>query len=157
MGLDMYLNAKRYMFGFRDEDNEQAKAVEIMFPELAKIKSQWGEDKSVVKAVEVEVGYWRKANAIHRWFVDNVQEGKDDCGNYYVSREQLEELKHLCTTVLENPDDLGSKLLPTASGFFFGGTEYGEHYKDDLAQTVRIIEDCLALPESWDIEYHSSW
>ena len=27
-----------------------------------------------------EVGYWRKANAIHGWFVRNVQNGKDDCG-----------------------------------------------------------------------------
>lgn len=22
----------------------------------------------------IEVGYWRKANHIHKWFVDNVQE-----------------------------------------------------------------------------------
>ena len=29
--------------------------------------------------IDEEVGYWRKANAIHKWFVDNVQDGNDDC------------------------------------------------------------------------------
>lgn len=27
-----------------------------------------------------EAIYWRKFNAVHRWFVNNVQGGKDDCG-----------------------------------------------------------------------------
>ena len=28
-----------------------------------------------------EVMYWRKANYIHNWFVENIQNGSDDC-NY---------------------------------------------------------------------------
>ncbi len=38
----------------------------------------------------IEVGYWRKANQIHNWFVKNVQGGVDDCGYYGVTKEKLE-------------------------------------------------------------------
>ena len=49
---------------------------------------------------EVQVGYWRKANHIHKWFVDEVQEGIDDCGEYEVSHEQLKDLLFLVNEVL---------------------------------------------------------
>ena len=39
-----------------------------------------------------ETGYWRKANHIHQWFVENIQDGNDDCREYYVPRERLKEL-----------------------------------------------------------------
>ena len=45
---------------------------------------------------EHEVMYWRKANAIHKWFVDNVQGGEDDCREYPVSNDQLIELRDTC-------------------------------------------------------------
>lgn len=47
-----------------------------------------------------EVGYWRKANAIHRWFVDNCGGGRDDCQEIEVSREQLATLAESVRTVL---------------------------------------------------------
>jgi hypothetical protein len=40
--------------------------------------------------------YWRKANAIHNWFVHNVQEDNDDCGDYYVPPSKLRELGDIC-------------------------------------------------------------
>jgi hypothetical protein len=43
-----------------------------------------------------EVCYWRKANQIHKWFVDNVQGGVDDCGEYLVTEDELDELRELC-------------------------------------------------------------
>ena len=47
------------------------------------------------------VGYWRKANQIHRWFVENVQKGIDDCGYYRVSLKQLLALRDKCLKVIE--------------------------------------------------------
>lgn len=47
-----------------------------------------------------EIGYWRKANHIHHWFVDNVQKGVDDCGIYVVHPVQLIDLLELCCKVL---------------------------------------------------------
>lgn len=80
MGLDMYLNAKRFLW---HSESELADKLTENFPELGGAK---------VKEVIAEAMYWRKSNAIHKWFVDNVQNGEDDCGNYDVSREQLQAL-----------------------------------------------------------------
>lgn len=156
MGLDMYLYGKRYMSKYFNEgDTEKQAAIQELFPELADRLGR-NSDDSPVKEVKIEAGYWRKANAIHKWFVDNCQDGNDDCGNYHVSRQQLQELKKLCEKVLAFRH-LAVECLPAQSGFFFGNTDYDEWYFKDLEQTVQIINDCLELPESWDFEYHSSW
>lgn len=156
MGLDMYLNGKRYLSKYFNEGDEAvAEAIAERFPELKGRAGRFG-DTSCVKEIQIEAGYWRKANAIHKWFVENVQGGEDECKPHYVSREQLIELKELCERVIAFRH-LAVELLPTASGFFFGGTDYDEYYFQDLEQTVKIIDDCLALPESWEFEYRSSW
>ena len=156
MGLDMYLTGKRYMSKvFREDDAEKQEAIQKLFPELAGRQGRWG-DASPVKQVEIEAGYWRKANQIHQWFVENVQGGEDECRPHYVSREQLQELRALCEEVLANREK-AAELLPTASGFFFGSTDYGDYYFQDLEQTVKIIDECLELPTDWEFEYRSSW
>lgn len=102
-----------------------------------------------------EIGYWRKANAIHRWFVENCQGGEDNCATYGVSHEELKELKRVCEKVLQKPEE-AEDLLPTQSGFFFGPTEYDEWYVQDLKDTIEIID--WALAQKFDyFEYHSSW
>ena len=85
MGLDMYLTAEMYVSEF----NERDKAVE----EAIKQNVPFGLGEFRPKNITFELAYWRKANAIHGWFVKNVQEGNDDCGNYYVSPDKLKELK----------------------------------------------------------------
>ena len=146
MGLDMYLSAKRYVW-FNEAD-AISQDIAHHFPEIG--------DKKV-KEIIVEAAYWRKANAIHKWFVDNVQEGVDDCGNYEVSREQLQELLTLIETALTDRENAG-KMLPTASGFFFGSTDYDDWYFEDLANTVEMLKPLLDPKwEKWDFEYHSSW
>jgi len=106
--------------------------------------------------------YWRKANHIHAWFVDNVQEGVDDCKEYYVSAEQLQELVDICKTIvkiasktklIEIEDEL-KKLLPTKSGFFFGGTDIDEYYVEDCKCTIEQLKNLNARHE---YSYISSW
>ena len=50
--------------------------------------------------------YWCKANHIHAWFVDNVQNGYDDCRSYIIEPEKLKELLVVCEKVIE-----GSNLV----------------------------------------------
>ncbi len=150
MGLDMSLCANRHFY----DDQEAAKNISDILPELKGMTNPFG--SSVISKVEAEVGYWRKANAIHRWFVDNVQGGTDDCGTYYVSRDHLVQLKSLCKSVLNDPDNANS-VLPTASGFFFGSTDYGSFYFEDLEYTIGLVDRCLELPEEWSFSYYSSW
>jgi hypothetical protein len=151
MGLDMYLTAKRYVSDYNDTD--KALSTELMrhFPELTETQT--------IQEVSVRVGYWRKANAIHKWFVTNVQQGVDNCGSYSVSRDTLTELRDICVRVRDWPGGLAAEQLPTASGFFFGNTDYDEWYFQDVERTVKFIDAALLLQETenWDIEYSSSW
>lgn len=158
MGLDMYLQGKRFLWNINDEspDAKIATDVAAMFPELTPNK-RWGKEQSRVKEITCEAAYWRKANAIHQWFVKNCQNNKDDCGEYGVSRDQLKELIDLCKQVLANRE-LAEKLLPSQAGFFFGSTEYDDYYLSDLQSTIDQLEPWLdESREQWDLYYHSSW
>lgn len=156
MGLDMYLYKETYVKQWNFTPKEKQYNVTV---------TQGGEPVDHIKSdriaeIKEEVGYWRKANQIHKWFVDNVQNGEDDCGNYYVSNEQLKELLEICKKVKEN-HKLAEELLPSSSGFFFGQTEYNERYFQDIDNTIEIIEQLLTELQDEnnyvDIYYSSSW
>jgi hypothetical protein len=149
MGLDMYLRGRRALYPL-GEDTYLGQAVQDLFPELG------GYPDSPVREVSVETGYWRKANHIHRWFVENVQDGTDDCRCYHISRAQLTTLLELCQRVL-GFRHLANELLPTSDGFFFGNTQYDDWYYDHIESTITIIERSLALPDAWCFEYQASW
>jgi hypothetical protein len=150
MGLDMYLVAGIHLSEYNETENT--------FSEIIKENGIYGLNRFTPNYIKFDVGYWRKANAIHKWFVENVQDGKDDCDSYYVSVEQLKTLKEACQKVLSDAD-LAPELLPSASGFFFGSTEYSSSYMDQLYQTIEIVDRIISNPfsEKWIIKYQSSW
>ena len=133
MGLDMYL------YGINHFDEIDLKK------ETVKIK--------IIKTEEI---YWRKSNHIHKWFVDNVQGGHDDCHCYEVSHEDLIKLKEVCESVLLKRDK-AHELLPTQSGFFFGSVDYDEYYFYDCQRTVDEINRVLEESNYDYFEYASSW
>jgi hypothetical protein len=149
MGLDMYLNKRSYVqyWEHNGDDNYEVKVTKGGKP--TKI------DPKKVKYIIEEAGYWRKQNQIHRWFVENVQRGIDDCGEYYVSKEDLQTLLELCQKVKAD-NSLADELLPSASGFFFGGTEYDEWYFNGIDNTIDILKEALE-DENADYYYSSSW
>ena len=150
MGLDMYLSAKRYLWQHRDEDVEIANVI--------KAEQIEGMGDMRVKELVCEAMYWRKANAIHKWFVDNVQEGVDDCRPYEVSREKLKELVALCRKVLTERGK-ATELLPPSEGFFFGSKDIDEYYWQYLEETANALTEVLDTEgiEGWYFEYQSSW
>ena len=111
---------------------------------------------SEISELTYEYAYWRKANQVHNWFVENIQNGKDDCGCYEVSGEKLIELRNLCSKILNNKEDkeLAEGGLPTRSGFFFGGTEYDDYYYEDLESTIKQLAH-VQPDETY--YYQSSW
>lgn len=176
----MYLSARQYLSKYSSGKGKKANEVRKLFPEMFKSGNLDSID------VKFEVGYWRKANAIHAWFVTNCQDGKDECQDSYVSREKLKELRESCKKVLKSLKDsktkttkirtgwangedtfgdveeyidteLAEELLPSQPGFFFGGTEYDDWYISGLKETIKIINKCLKLPYDWSFEYCSSW
>ncbi len=115
-------------------------------------------DKNDIYGVSVSVNaaYWRKANQIHKWFVDNVQRGEDDCGEYYVTNDKLKELLTTCRQALFHKDP---SLLPPQSGFFFGNTDIDEYYWSDIKNTIKQLDKLINLDEfdSLSFYYQSSW
>ena len=150
MGLDMYLSKKTYVKQWDHQSPEEK--YEVIVTKGGKPVD--GIKAKRVKYIEEEVGYWRKANQIHRWFVDNVQGGVDDCRDAYVSSEDLQKLLDLCKKV-QADHSLAESLLPSASGFFFGGTDYDEWYYNDIENTIKILEE--ALEDGDEFYYSSSW
>lgn len=153
MGLDqwLYCNSKNVCQESNDTDDE------------------W-EDYQAKHGIVIS---WRKANAIHQWFVANVQDGNDDCGIYEVSVSDLVKLHDTCKAVLESTELVrgtvqnGKKLtadgweaitqsgmvledpstawelLPTKDGFFFGSIDYDQWYWWDLQYTAEKIGKIL--------------
>ena len=174
MGLDMYLEkCDRRAWGYKDFDIDDVKKNK---PALYnEIKPYLHDRGNYVhwESIFAEVGYWRKANAIHKWFVENVQNDVDDCGYYEVSKEQLEELLEICVKVkagtklaqgyVKNGEqfangmwcpcyeegeyiensEVAAALLPTQGGFFFGSTEYDQWYMADIEETIDILTKAL--------------
>jgi hypothetical protein len=109
-----------------------------------------------IEEITEAVGYWRKANQIHQWFIENCQGGVDDCRDAYVSEEKLTALLGLVEDVLADHSK-AAELLPTQSGFFFGSDEYDEGYFSDLTDSKKIIEAALAEGGDGCFYYQSSW
>lgn len=63
-----------------------------------------GLDMYLYKVKHDEVAYWRKANAIHGWFERKLSEDGtlENCRDYYISKENLIELRDTCQKILDN-------------------------------------------------------
>jgi hypothetical protein len=145
MGLDMYLN-KRY---FLKADNKGTVEVSVFNSNYAADTKKI--DLGRISEITEKVAYWRKANQIHNWFVEQVQGGVDDCKEYEVSYEQLMKLKDTCLKAIQNKNHY---LLPATEGFFFGSTDIDEHYWNDLKETVEVLS---SLKPDGFYYYRSSW
>lgn len=173
MGLDMYMARKFYVKNWDHQKPEEKHTFLIKKGG----KKRTDIDPNRISYITEEVGYWRKANAIHKWFVDNVQEGNDDCKEYFVSREKLKELLDLCERVSAASElvegeiangytfegtkkvpimqkgkyikdpSVAKELLPSQEGFFFGSTDYNEYYLHDIEHTIKILKEAVAAPE----------
>ena len=159
MGLDMYLHAERYVSGYEFYGAEQVAKYNAVLAASGMAHLADADTPSLY--VKVTAAYWRKANAIHAWFVDKVQGGVDECQVAYVSREQLTELRAACVTVLDADsnraavaEDVG--LLPRG-GFFFGNTDLDEWYFESLRYTRDRISLLLDAGDDYSFTYQSSW
>jgi hypothetical protein len=161
MGLDMYLYARKSIASIEWEPVTHNKKPNADYTILASLvgATDWmyDPDDLAFASVSIQVGYWRKVNAIHNWFVEELADGKDECQPIYVPRSSLIDLKILCEEVLADHSKAGD-LLPTGSGFFFGSTEYDDWYFYGLEKTVKIVSKLIEdVPEGWAFEYQASW
>lgn len=186
MGLDMYMDVRRSVYPSMDTE-EHAKLKAIMDGQMAgRFLSNVDSFDDVIH-IGQRVAYWRKANAIHAWFVTNVQDGIDECQESCVSKEDLAKLVAVCADVLllmnpfceeaydtndwecaaVIPDEVKDKvedLLTPTSGFFFGSTNIDRWYYCYVRYTYDRLKELLAWLEEecsenryWTVTYQSSW
>jgi hypothetical protein len=164
MGLDMYLEVRKYV-STNDWVTENGDFVKKEVPEGMAILETSGlgnlisDEHNYGVTVSATAVYWRKTNSIHQWFVDNCAKGVDECQPIYVSRKDLEDLRDLVKDVLIHRNK-ASVALPTASGFFFGSTEYDEWYWSDLEYTAKELDRVLIQTfgdEGVSFIYQASW
>lgn len=108
--------------------------------------------------VEVCVAYWRKANAVHKWFCD-LDGGRDECQSIYVTKENLIDLRNMAAAIIREPA-MAASTLPTQQGFFFGTYDYDEWYMEDMKNTVEQLDKILdsVKDREWvDFIYRASW
>ncbi len=176
MGLDMYLSKKTYVKNWEHNGPENQHQITV---------SKGGKPRTDIKPERIsyiteEVAYWRKFNALHGWFVNECADGVDECQNIYVSVDKLKELLNTLKEVelaiskskkvvkvlkdwndseyeveVYDCEDAVKELLPPTQGFFFGGYEIDEWYKENVEETVKTIENILKEDE--ESEEHGLW
>ena len=162
MGLDMYLSAEKYLSGYAHRGQGNREHLESVLKTVGFTKSALSKH-SPFATLSVSVMYWRKANAIHGWFVNTLADGVDECQEIRVPREALERLRDICATIINaNESDreaVASEHLPPTQGFFFGSYEYDEWYWEDLANTHAELKRILANKSlaDCDFTYRASW
>jgi hypothetical protein len=166
MGLDMFLQKRSYVKNWEHMDKSELHTV--MVKRGSKKRPDIKPER--VSYVIEEVAYWRKFNALHGWFVNNLANGVDNCQEIYVSNENLKELHETLlkaqeilnnANVVETPqkDWNGSEYIvktfdcenelnelgfaPT-KGFFFGSQNISSYFKEAVDNTAIEIGNILA-------------
>jgi hypothetical protein len=166
MGLDMYLKAREYVSradyvtsNFDRVENELFNTIinALDFGTVIEPEGFAGIE------IEVPIGYWRKVNHIHAWFVKNLANGVDECQPIYASRDNLQTLKDTCEAVLAMRgrgtagEMLAKEVLPPQEGFFFGTYEIDEWYYSGLEYTIEMLTRILADERLKYFVYQASW
>lgn len=120
----------------------------------------------VTKSISVPCLTWRKAQAIHNWFVTNVQNSNDNCDTQQVSVEKLNFLNELCEKILKVRHD------PVACNTLLEKEpeEDFEFQIDSIEYTYKTLIECISKyrklikEHTFDrnvttqsFEYQSSW
>lgn len=103
-----------------------------------------------------EVAYWRKFNALHNYFVENHQDGIDECQYTEIFKDDLVKLLNILKKVKKTKD---SSLLKPVGGFFFGSTDVDDGYFHDVKNAIKQITKVIEETD-WDNErvfYRASW
>jgi len=150
MGLDMYLEAKLHLPPY-DKKLDPVRQVIGQAIGYTPPAEKPGHDATLmeVTGVTVRVGYWRKFDPLHQWFVNHVQEGHDDCRTAYVAPDILSTLEGQLDQVSDDPESAGE---------YFVSEDADPMSEGDLDTTLRIVAQARKLQErGWDIYYRASW
>lgn len=157
MGLDMYLKQRKYISAYKNRSHATKMSIttDIEFDDgTTETQTFKAKTTDMGISLDIPVCYWRKVNAVHKWFLDATEQEEDNCQDIDIQGSKILELVDLCKQVLDDHSK-ASELLPTQDGFFFGSTEYDDYYFDDIQYTYDSLKDNID-PEEWYV-YRASW
>lgn len=141
MGLDMYMSA------VKDSD------VNKVFIQDDDVETVYTIHEDTDFDLINQIGYWRKANAIHKYFYDEYIErggfGDFNCEYLELNKEQLDHFK----TALSNYLNKDKSQFEPMSGFFFGEQKI---YDTDMMDALKYVKEALSyLDDGYRIFYHA--
>ena len=146
MGLDMYVEVEKYVGGWEHESDDNKASYKAVLEAVGMETSPCSSSPSL--NVSVTAAYWRKANHIHNWFVENVQDGVDECQRSYVTTEQIQELVSICEQIMKTVVMTGGQVRngQQLASVADGGTGEWEDIMEDGQVIVNREEVAALLP-----------
>lgn len=124
----MSLHKKHYVKNWEHYKPEQRTTITIAGAKAAAIKPER------INYITEDVAYWRKANHIHKYFVDNYNDGDDNNGEIYIG--DIDNLKKLLDVV--NEVLAASELI---AGAVTNGYRYEGGEKKPIIESGKVIKD----------------
>lgn len=159
MGLDMYIfKTKRTAHTIKElsDLDRNPKPGDAAIAEFEPLNQPYAETMPDHYTIFKQVAYWRKFNALHQWFVTNVQSGIDRCDLHELDQDVLRK----CHDTLEEAFyKKNAFVLPPTQGFFWGSTEVDDYYWSNVEEAIQTISN-LIDDTDWATErlfYQSSW
>ena len=160
----MYFYARKTTYKSFSKWDEPDSVDETNYPEDLKTFSDYVYDrnfKSVQTETRYQIGYFRKFNALHSYIVKTFADGIDNCQDIILYKEDVEQIKKVLDDVLNAHQQVekAKELLPTQSGFFFGGTDYDEFYFEDVKDAADLMQNFLDNFDfdKYQLVYQASW
>lgn len=159
MGLDIYFyKVKKSDFDKYQEDLERWDKGLDNWTSSHDVHNLSDEEKSALNGLynrqprlpSMWDAYFRKVNFLLGFF-----DYEENCSNVYFGPGWVTALVDYCERVLKD-HSLADVLLPTETGFFFGGTDYDEWYFKDVKQVYDTFKD-LTFRDDEGIVMHCWW
>lgn len=155
MGLDMYI------YGAKKKKSLDIEAFVKKLNEDEWVEEEMYADRESANDTLIELAYWRKAHTIHKWFVDNVQDGVDECFVYIINDDILFKLlEYIETSIKEVLKIIGPnfKIEDHWNGKIYNLTD-DMHLYLELTNTKELIEKVIQIDKKDDVHllYYSSW
>jgi hypothetical protein len=143
----MYLYAEKSISASEWVKDQEGNPTKVGNPDYAKAIKGAGMDKLPDSAygdvvIRKQIGYWRKANAVHGWFVNELANGIDECQEIDVERSDLERLLNDCRNALLSKDMAVPKVEDTQVINVESedvGKTIAERFKREQAKSNRVL------------------
>lgn len=156
MGLDMNLYRETYVKNWKFQ--KESEHHDITIKRGGKTRTDIKPER--IMSVVEDVAYWRKANAIHNWFVEHCGKGIDECQRISVDYKDLQTLLKTVNTVLDSIELVDGKVL-TGKKFDAKTKQLVEIYADGkVVKDATIAHELLPTKEGFffgDTDYNEAY